>query len=64
MSHARFIQSYVLDLSRTGGPVNSESEPGQWLVNDVQITYLRVDTNEVVGGEVRRPSPRSGSAAR
>jgi 4-amino-4-deoxy-L-arabinose transferase-like glycosyltransferase len=56
-SHAQHMRSYGLDLSRETGPVNEESDPWQWLSNDVQLTYFRVNTEEVVGEEVVTTKP-------
>jgi predicted membrane-bound dolichyl-phosphate-mannose-protein mannosyltransferase len=58
VEHARHITSYGFDLSRTGGPVNSEADPWQWLSNDTELVYLRVDQNEMVGDEVLTSQPR------
>lgn len=57
VSHARHITSYGLDVSRTGGPVDSESTPWQWLSGETELTYLRVDTNEMAGEEVLTTRP-------
>jgi dolichyl-phosphate-mannose-protein mannosyltransferase len=50
--HISYIVTYGLALAREHGPANSESAPWQWLVNDVAIPYLRVDSQLMVNGEL------------
>ena len=44
-AHLDFILDYGFALTREGGPANQESDPWQWLINEVPMTYLRVDEN-------------------
>ena len=43
LAHLRFMLDYAFKLSRAHGPANQESYPWQWLLNDVQMTYMRID---------------------
>ncbi len=49
VDHIHHILSYGFALVRPGGPQGEESNPWQWLLNEVPITYLRVNvtTNQV-----------------
>lgn len=53
VAHMQHILQYGLSLSRPEGPQGDESNPWQWLVNDVQMTYLRTDVEVIAGNEVQ-----------
>ena len=55
--HIGHILRYGFSLARSDGPQGSESNPWQWLVNEVQIPYLRTDVQVLVDGKLRTSRP-------
>ncbi len=51
MEHVAFILNYTKALV-TPYPTGIMSYPWQWLLNQVQIPYLKVDVNQMVNGQV------------
>ncbi|MEM4312174.1 MAG: glycosyltransferase family 39 protein [Nitrososphaerales archaeon] len=50
LEHVEYMYNYVGALVRQGSPVGIESYPWQWILNQVEIPYLKVD-GEVFAGE-------------
>jgi dolichyl-phosphate-mannose-protein mannosyltransferase len=55
--HFRHILDYGLTLTRPEGPQAQESNPWQWLVNEVPMTYFRADENVMVNDELQTSRP-------
>jgi predicted membrane-bound dolichyl-phosphate-mannose-protein mannosyltransferase len=53
VEHLHHIFSYGLALTRPEGPQGQESNPWQWLLNEVPMTYLRVDEQVLVNGQIQ-----------
>ncbi len=45
VDHIHHILGYGFALVRQGGPQGEESSPWQWLLNEVPITYLRINVS-------------------
>jgi predicted membrane-bound dolichyl-phosphate-mannose-protein mannosyltransferase len=56
-AHLRYMLDYGFSLSNRGGPANVESNPWQWLANQVQMPYFKVDQNISVNGQVVQTRP-------
>ena len=56
VDHIQHILRYGFALVRAGGPQGEESSPWQWLINEVPITYLRINPSimETVTSQVTR----------
>jgi dolichyl-phosphate-mannose-protein mannosyltransferase len=50
--HLQYILQYGLSLTRPGGPINQESYPWQWLLNEVPMTYLRTEEQVLANDQV------------
>jgi dolichyl-phosphate-mannose-protein mannosyltransferase len=50
--HLQHILQFGLSLTRAGGPLNQESYPWQWLLNEVPMSYLRTDEQTVAGDQI------------
>jgi predicted membrane-bound dolichyl-phosphate-mannose-protein mannosyltransferase len=55
--HLRFMLDYHLSLVTPQGPQGQESYPWHWLLNEVQMTYLRSDEQLVADGAVVATRP-------
>ena len=51
-SHLQHILAVGASIQTVGGPQGIASDPWQWLVNDVQINYMRVAVDTTVNGVV------------
>jgi hypothetical protein len=56
IAHLQHILAYGTSLTRDTA-INQESYPWQWLVNEVQMTYLRTDAQVVVNDQVTGSYP-------
>ena len=57
VDHVLHMLQYGAKLQTAGAPSGIESYPWQWLLNQVPITYLRVDVNSMVNGQVVASHP-------
>lgn len=55
--HIGHILRIGFALNRAGGPQGQESAPWQWLLNEVQMSYLRTDTQVLVNGVAKETRP-------
>ena len=57
VDHVVHMLQYGAKLQTAGAPTGIASDPWQWLVDQVQITYLRVDVNSMVNGQIVSSHP-------
>ena len=52
LTHLAHMASYGTNLQAPSGPTGIASSPWQWLVNEVQINYLKVTVDTTASGQV------------
>jgi predicted membrane-bound dolichyl-phosphate-mannose-protein mannosyltransferase len=57
IGHLAHMITYGVSLQTEGSPTGIASYPWQWLVNDVEISYLRVAVDTTVNGSVVSSEP-------